>query len=293
MTKLVNILSLIFMILVGHAYGSREIINANNATIIKIHEGNVKIHAFKPNSYIVSTYIVELPKKLVLFDLQYFVNDAKNYLDYARSINKPIDRIILSHYHVDHWGGAEVFNNVAPIYALRESINELRQVYVNGLPNAFRDKAINLLKYIKRASLGKEIIDGVLFRFERILNAEVPFTLVTTLSRQQVIVTSDLVSNNYHSYVAEVKDFSTWISVLRYFKKNYPYRNVLVGHGDPANASAYDDNIEYLRFVRNVKSKTTNLADYRAAVLAKYPDFPNKVIVDCPFTGLNCRLGKF
>jgi glyoxylase-like metal-dependent hydrolase (beta-lactamase superfamily II) len=272
---------------------NRDYINTTNGRIVRINEGKVKIHAFQPAQYVVSTYIIELPSKLVVIDFQISPADAANFLQYARTLNKPIDHGILTHYHFDHWLGVESFENTTPIYALPETIGQLRDVYVNGRENAFKTKAAEFLKYLKPIDLGLKVMDGVEFYFEKIAATENPYSLMVRLPAFSVMVAGDLVNNQRHVYLAEVSDFSRWISTLEAFLKTYPYRNVLVGHGDPSGPQQIRENIEYLNFVRNIANNFKSLAQYRASILKQYPSYPNEGIVDCPFTNFNCIFGVF
>jgi glyoxylase-like metal-dependent hydrolase (beta-lactamase superfamily II) len=271
----------------------REFINLDDASIIKINKGNVIIHAYKPLKYIVSSYIIELPTKLVIIDFQSNPNDGYNFYKYALSLNKTIERSILTHYHYDHWNGVECFQELAPIYSLNETFDQIRDYYVFGRPNYYQDIGANLLFYLKPIILGSETIDGVQFRFEKIDGGENPNTLIISLPDHQVVAVGDLVYNKFHAYLAETNDFSQWISILKSFQIKYPYKNILIGHGDPATNEQYQETIDYIEFVRNIANIFKNLADYRASILSKYPDYFNQAIINCPFTNLDCLYGIF
>lgn len=271
----------------------REFITLTDATIIKINEGNVKIHAYKPLRYLVSSYIIELPNKLVIIDFQSNPNDGYNFYQYALSLNKTIERSILTHYHFDHWNGVDCFQELAPIFALNETFNQIRDYYIFGRPNYFQDRAADLLFYLKPIKLGSETIDGIQFTFEKIDGGENPNTLIISLPDYQVVAVADLVYNQFHVYFGETTDFSQWISILKNFQNKYPFRNVLVGHGDPAAFEQYQETIDYIEHVRNIANTFKNLADYRNSILRKYPNHGNQAIINCPFTNLDCVYGIF
>lgn len=272
---------------------NREYFNTTTASIVRMNEGNVRIHAYKPNQYIVSSYIIELPTKLVIIDFQAVTADATNFLQYARSLNKPIDRGILTHYHFDHWFGADVFKNIAPIYAMSDTINQIRTFYVNGRDNPNKIKAADFVNYVRTATLGVEVIDGVQFSLERITGGENPFTMLIRLPAYSTIAVGDLVYNQRYVYVAETQDFNQWFTILNSFLRYYPYRNILIGHGDPAGPQQLRETIEYLIYVRDVANNYKTLPEYRNAILSRYPNYANKRIIDCPFTNLNCAYGIF
>ncbi len=67
---------------------------------------------------LVLSYIIELSSKLIIFDTQFSLLSAKEILNYAKYLNKPINRVIISHAHPDHFSGAEVFKNLTKFHAL-------------------------------------------------------------------------------------------------------------------------------------------------------------------------------
>lgn len=174
---------------------NRDYLYTESASIIRMTERNVRIHAYKPNEYIVSSYIIELPTKLVIIDFQLVPTDAANFLQYAQSLNKPIERGILTHYHFDHWAGAEVFKNVAPIYAMNDSIKQIRNFYANGRNSSYKMKAADFVSYVRMATLGCEYIDSVQFCLERVKGGENPITMIIRLPSYSVLAVGDLVYN--------------------------------------------------------------------------------------------------
>ncbi|CAF0912895.1 unnamed protein product [Brachionus calyciflorus] len=284
---------LISLILYGYYDGFSKSLLYKNSTVIKIYEENVVLHAFKPEPYVVSSYVVELKSKLIVFDMQYETQNAKNFLDYCKTLNKPIDRIILSHYHFDHWLGASVFKDEAPIFALNETIDQINEIYIKRKENGFKLAAVDFLKYVKVIKEHSENIDGVEFIFEKILNGENPITLITRMPCIKTMIVGDLVYNKFYMYVGEVVNIDTWIAVLEYFQTNFLYNHILVGHGDPVGQTAFYENINYLKYVKSVSENFKTLDEYRSSIFQKYPNYGNPGIVNCPFTNFTCPYGTF
>ena len=89
-------------------------------------DSQVTVHQFIGQTLIdVSSYVIELPTKLVIFDAQFVLSDANELLTLTKTLRKPIDRIVISPAHPDHHLGSDVFKNIAPIYALEETIREI------------------------------------------------------------------------------------------------------------------------------------------------------------------------
>jgi hypothetical protein len=70
-------------------------------TITVTRGDEVAIHTYTspPNSWLVNTQILEGPVELVIFDGQLLNAYAEEAADYASNLDKPVDRIIVSHGH--------------------------------------------------------------------------------------------------------------------------------------------------------------------------------------------------
>ena len=93
------------------------------------------------------------------------------------------------------------------MYALYETIEQIRQFYTLGRENAFKNDALDLLTHIKPMSVTGEKIDRVQFYYEKIVGGENPNTLITRLPDQKTLISGDFVFNKFHSFGAEVTDF--------------------------------------------------------------------------------------
>ena len=109
---------------------------ATFAGSIKVmNAGSVKIHDYEApeDGLFVHSVIVEGPTKIVLFDTQFFLAYATEVADYIEGLKKPVERIVISHIHPDHWSGLDVLGKrfpSAPIYALQ---NVKDYIAENGL----------------------------------------------------------------------------------------------------------------------------------------------------------------
>src|SRR5882672_7667062 len=78
--------------------------------------GPVKIHSYlsPADGLQVNTQMIEGPNAVVIFDGQLLLPYAGEVASYVQTIGKPVDRIILSHAHTDHWGGLQVLTERFP-----------------------------------------------------------------------------------------------------------------------------------------------------------------------------------
>ncbi|MBI4650363.1 MBL fold metallo-hydrolase, partial [Candidatus Desantisbacteria bacterium] len=54
---------------------------------------------------LVCSHIIESENKLVIIDTLLLRPYAERLRKYADSLNKPIERVIITHFHPDHWLG--------------------------------------------------------------------------------------------------------------------------------------------------------------------------------------------
>ena len=93
--------------------------------------GPVKIHSYlsPADGLQVNTQMIEGPNAVVIFDGQLLLPYADEVASYVQTLGKPIDRIILSHAHTDHWGGLQVLTERFPdarVFALDGIADQVR-----------------------------------------------------------------------------------------------------------------------------------------------------------------------
>src|SRR5260370_41873110 len=93
--------------------------------------GPVKIHSYLSplDGFHVNTQIIEGPTALVIFDGQLLLPYADEVASYVQTLGKPVERIILSHAHTDHWSGLQVLTERFPdarVFALDGIADQIR-----------------------------------------------------------------------------------------------------------------------------------------------------------------------
>jgi glyoxylase-like metal-dependent hydrolase (beta-lactamase superfamily II) len=81
------------------------------------------IHTFtaSEDGWLVNSHVIEFPSQLFVIDAQYTLPNGREVVRYVRGLQKPLTRLIVTHYHPDHILGAAAFDD--PLYAL-ESVAE-------------------------------------------------------------------------------------------------------------------------------------------------------------------------
>jgi glyoxylase-like metal-dependent hydrolase (beta-lactamase superfamily II) len=248
---------------------------------VRVHtHGDVRLHTYisPEDGLLTNTPIVEGPNKLVIFDGQFFLPYAREAAMYASSLKKPVERIVLSHIHLDHWSGLSILSAQfpdAPIYAPSGVADYLRthgQKILDARRPAFGDR-IPLRPTIPThvLSQGTEKIDGVRFDFLRFVDAESALQLVTIMPDQRSLLAFDLAfAPNEHVFTV-TPHFDNWIQILNGLRAPPTYDLVLSGHGEPTDRSALDATIAYLRKGKETHAQCKEPDGYASSMKAAFP----------------------
>ena len=185
------------------------------------------------DGWCVNTHIFELATQLLILDAQYMLKYAREVLDYAATLGRPITRLYISHYHPDHLLGAAAFS--APIYALPE-VNAKIEVAGDRVAAEEHEKHGDLIPaHAERPSRmvtpGVETIDGIRLECILLSHAETEAALMVGLPDHGILATQDLIYNQVHVFIGE-KAFASWADALDEYQK-LAYTQILPGHGAP------------------------------------------------------------
>jgi Metallo-beta-lactamase superfamily len=199
-------------------------------------QGNVKVHTYisPEDAFLTNTQIVEGKSSLIIFDGQLFLPYAKEAAMYARSLAKTVERIIVSHAHLDHWSGlpvlAEHFGE-AKIYALPGVAQYLRQngqKVLDARKSAYGDKIpVHPTIPTEILSAGRTAVDGVNCEFRQYVDAEAATQLVTLIPDQRTLLGFDLIfAPNEHVFTV-TPHFNNWIRILEELNAVSGYDHIL------------------------------------------------------------------
>src|ERR1700681_3482351 len=164
--------------------------------------GPIKIHSYlsPADGFQVNTQMIEGPTAVVIFDGQLLLPYANEVASYVQSLGKPVDRIILSHAHTDHWSGLQVLTERFPnarVFALDGVADQLRArgpARLDSLGRIYGDKvATKVTVATETITEGLQRIDGITYDFKRFVDAESDLQLAALLPEQKVLMAFDLV----------------------------------------------------------------------------------------------------
>lgn len=244
--------------------------------------GGVRIHTYAApeEGWRVNTHLIELPTQIVAVDAQYTLRYAREVVDYARSLGKPLTRLYITHYHPDHLLGAAAF--AAPLHALAEVKAKIDLVGDRVAKEEHAKLGDVIPERAERPSRvvvpGMETIEGTGFEFLRLRHAETEDALMIGLPDRGVVITQDLIYNGVHVFVGE-QAFDGWSAALK-TSRALPYQRILPGHGAPGGPELYDGMARYLSVARAVLTQASGPADFKQRLIAAFPEYSGRALLD-------------
>lgn len=269
-------------------------INLQAGTVTTNEFSNFTIHTYTSPELggLVNSQIIETSNHLVLIDTQYLLPFATELKAYLSGIKKPIERIIISHSHPDHWFGNETFKD-QKIYALQEVRSILEQAGDAIIANyQFMNKTDSLVPTAKTLpnftlNEGAFTLDGIEFNVVKFTDAEDSIIAGIEILEENILIAQDLVYDFTHAFTAELaNDQNKWIEVLKGIQSK-SYSLVLGGHGTPTEGDILTPAISYLQDATAAIRKALNeginqegkTQIYSQAMLEKYPEFKAQILV--------------
>jgi hypothetical protein len=274
----------------GGAPGTKDAAAQGRMGAILVSQfGPIKIHSYLSplDGFHVNTQMIEGPRAVVIFDGQLLLPYADEVASYVQTLNKPVDRIILSHAHTDHWSGLQVLTERFPdarVFALGGIADQLHargQARLDSFRPIYGDRiATKVTVPTEIIAEGVQRIDGITYEFRRFVDAESDLQLAALLPEQKVLMAFDLVfSPNEHAFTV-VDHFDHWMIVLEQLKALQDYDTITIGHDTPVHRSAIDSTIAYVKRAREIHAVSADAKTYSESLKAAFPDRQLASMVD-------------
>jgi glyoxylase-like metal-dependent hydrolase (beta-lactamase superfamily II) len=264
---------------------------AQGGSVDVFRRGDVTLHSYcSPiDGEFVRSQLIETEHSVVVIDVQLLRRYARELRSYADGLAKPIERVILSHWHPDHWFGVESFAD-RPRWALQDVIGQLEAMgdwWIGFRKPEFGDEILDA-KVVPTnvVAEGTDSVDGVQIGFRRVVEAEGLTNLVVELPASGVLIAQDLVYNRVYPFVGElhgpersVRCFPGWVAALRTLADR-SYELVLPGHGEPSDAAVIGVMIDCLATIERILDSSADAEEFKRRVKAAFPDYRLPLLVD-------------
>ena len=242
---------------------------------------SIRVHTYvsPPDGWLVTTPIVEGPRELVIFDGQLLNAYAEEVAVYARSLGKPVQRIIVSHAHPDHWAGLDVLSRKfadAPISALPTVSRQIRaggETMLARLRGLFGDRITTRVTVpAGTIDLGEQTIAGARCECRELSDVESDTQLLVLWPDQKVMMAFDTIYSASDHVPTLAGHFEHWLVVLEDLKTIGEYDEIVIGHNAPTGRSAIDTTAAYLRKAKQIHAISKDAASYADNLKAAFPN---------------------
>jgi len=252
----------------------------------------VTIHSYMApeDGDLTCSVIIETAKRLIIVDAQLLMPYARAVRMYAERLGKPIDRVIVTHNHPDHFSGLEAFADL-PIaatgfttYALSnwgKGIMDFKRQTLGPRAGLY---ATQFVVPTVTINPGSETVDGVELVFKPVQDSEQAEILTIELPAQKTVITSDIVYNRVHPAVGDKNAkrefmFDGWVKALADLQAgNFEW--IVPGHGEPVGPDVLGQVSDYVKFAKQQFESGGNADAFKAALHERYPNLRGDELMD-------------
>lgn len=214
----------------------------------------------------VNSYWIPTPKGIIIIDTQRDKPNAEKLLQEIQDTGKPIEAIMITHPHPDHYFGTNILTNGTsniPIYSTQATFDTIKNDPAHLITLAkqlmgkdFPGKIVLPNRIVE--SDQNVTIDGIMFRLENIGPGEAATETMIYLPSQRVLFTGDLVNNHMHPLLTGptfvVSLSQDWIKQINYVMNKYSDAKMLYpGHGPAGPPSMLlNQQLQYLKTFRSL-----------------------------------------
>jgi glyoxylase-like metal-dependent hydrolase (beta-lactamase superfamily II) len=271
-TSSILIFLMLLLPLVNESLQTVTAISSVEAGIGNNNETNNTTLSFQVHTYTsvgpspVNSYWIQTPKGIIIIDTQRDKPNAEKLGQEIRDTGRPIEAIMITHPHPDHYFGTNILANETsnvPIYSTQATYDTIKNdpAHLIQLAKKLMGKdypgKIILPNVIVKS--GQNVtVDGITFTFENIGPGEAATETIIYLPLQKILFTGDLVNNYMHPLLTGptfvVSLSLDWIKQINYVMNKYSDAKMLYpGHGPAGSPNLLlKQQLQYLKTFRSL-----------------------------------------
>ncbi len=268
----------------------------------------LSVYSSPEPAFLVNSFIIETQNGVIVIDTQFLVSQALKLQHEVENLGKPMLGVIVTHPHPDHFNGVSLLckNLDIPIYATQSTLDEIKAVEATKRKfwkQTYGDDYPDSTTFPNQIVESKEelVIDGVTLTIDDLGAGESSDITVIYLPSEKTLIASDLLYHKVHPWLAESRS-KAWIEQIGYVKKTYADAEVVhAGHGSEGRLDALDEQLEYIRFFRELVGNhllpNEDLVDDAKAQIKKimqnrYSGYPLEFLIEMNIDGIAKELAS-
>ncbi|SNZ11951.1 MBL fold metallo-hydrolase [Hydrogenobacter hydrogenophilus] len=222
-----------------------------------------ELPSLENKGFVSNAYAILTKEGWVVIDTLSTPELSKKLLEQMYRVKKaPVKYAIITHYHPDHWYGAQTFKDVGAKIIAHRGLYEL---YKSGMAKSILEEANKNFGGLYKSVLLVEpdiVVDDYKklkvgseeFEIISMTPAHTNSDIVVYMPKRKVLFAGDLVYQKRIPFMADRNASSKgWEEALKKMK-NMDIRIILGGHNDPMDKSAIDYTLGYITYLRqNIK----------------------------------------
>ena len=194
----------------------------------------------------VTTFVFESSENLLVFDTQFYKPFAEEARAYILSLDKPVDKLIISHGHPDHGFGYAYMKDLGELWGTANVIEESRHqfpFYAEMLRQLMGDEAAEIMPLddlpIATATLelGEYDFDGTTFEFFEMPTQEAEAEMFAVIPEHKLLMVFDAIMPDGHELViaagveALPAQIEKGMAMLDALEADERFDRIVFGHG--------------------------------------------------------------
>jgi len=222
------------------------------------------MHTAPGSGFFSNSYLFVGEHSSFLVDAQLDADNAHIVAELIKATRKPLERIVITHAHTDHYSGLEVLGPMFPAALVSSSQVSLEEIksstrHWQGFNNKF-----------ETLQSGEYVFSGVKIECRIMPDAESFAGLVLYIPASGMLLSGDHALNNQHLWLAE-KRAQQWLKNLQTIRTRWQINSVLPGHGSIGGTDILRHTESYIEDFLEVVENYPTLEKARKEMIGRYP----------------------